>query len=81
LANTNLTGLYNSLKRNTDNRFYLDLIKLIEFRLETIKNQMIDAVETDELKKLQGRGAELRDMLTSLQRRPVEAQRTGAFDQ
>ena len=78
---SNITGLYNSLKRNTDNQFYVDLVKLLEFRLDTVKNQMIDTVDPNELHKLQGRGCELRDMLTSLQRRPVGAQRTGAFDQ
>jgi hypothetical protein len=59
----------------------VDLVKLLEFKLETVKNQMIDTVDTDELKKLQGRGCEIRDILTALQRRPVEKQHTGSFDQ
>jgi hypothetical protein len=77
----NLTELYNSLKRNTDNQFYLDLIKLLEFRLDTAKGQLVDAVDIDEMKRLQGRAAELKDILTALQRRPIQSQQTGAFDQ
>lgn len=76
-----LTTLYNSLRRNTDNSFYLDLVKLLEFKLDTVKNQLIDAVEINDMKRLQGRAAELKEMLTALQRKPIVRQQTGAFDQ
>jgi hypothetical protein len=77
---SNLTELYTSLKRNPDNTFYVDLVKLLEFRLATVKDQLIKAVDTDEMKRLQGRGAELSDMLSALQRKPVKAQHTGSFN-
>ena len=77
----NLTTLYNSLRRNTDNSFYLDLIKLLEFKLDIAKSQLVDAVDVDEMKRLQGRAAELKEILVALQRKPIKSQLTGAFDQ
>jgi hypothetical protein len=71
--------LINSLKRNPDNAFFLDLVKLLEFRLDIIKNQLVDASD-NEYKKLQGQGFELRTMLSDLKRRPVDSPFTGGFD-
>lgn len=77
---SNLAGLYSSLKRNPDNQFYLDLVKLLEFRLDVVKKQLVKAVEEGEMKRIQGRALELTELLQGLQRKPVQEQHTGAFN-
>jgi hypothetical protein len=67
------------LKRNPDNQFFVDLVKLLEFRLSTVQDQIVRSVEDNETKRLQGRALELMDMLSALQRKPVKPQSTGAF--
>jgi hypothetical protein len=53
---------------------------LLNFRLSVIKNQMIRVTDDNELKRLQGRGQELDEMIAALTRRPVEkSMSTGAF--
>jgi hypothetical protein len=80
VANTNLQGLYNTLKRNPDSQFFQDLVELLNFRLSVIKDQLLRATDDNELKRLQGRGMELQEMISALTRRPVEkSMSTGAF--
>jgi hypothetical protein len=78
---SNLSEMYTSLKRNPDNKFFLDLIKLLEFKLDTSKTQLVKAVGVDEFQKIQGRALELTELLQGLQRKPVHKQPDGAFGQ
>ena len=78
-AATNLVGMYKRLRRNTDGDFYKDLVSLLEFRLDTLKNELVECGSVDEYRKLQGRAAELKDMLSHLHRKPVKSQCTGAY--
>jgi hypothetical protein len=54
---------------------------LLKFRLSVIKDQLIKAIEEGEIKRLQGRGQEIQDMITALTRKPVASkQMTGSFN-
>ena len=66
----NLSSMYNSLKRSPDNQFYLNLIQLLEFKLSTIKNQLIDAEDDKEIHRLQAKAREIRDTLRGLELKP-----------
>ena len=80
LANTKQQEYLEALKRNTDNSFYLNLVKLLELKLILIKDQIIRCIDDDEVKRLQGRGIELQDLISSLKRKPVKPQHTGSFN-
>jgi hypothetical protein len=80
LANKNQAALYGSLRRNTDNQFFVDLMVLLNFRLAVIKDQLVETADDDEYKRLQGRGKEIKDMISNLTRKPVDKQATGAFN-
>ncbi len=78
----NLQNLYNNIKRNPDNQFFKDLMTLLNFRLDTVKDQWIVSTDDRESTKLQGRAAELKDIISALSRKPVNdsEQHTGSFD-
>jgi hypothetical protein len=71
----------NRLRRSTENEMYFALKSLLEIRLETVKNQMIDSTTTAEYNILKGRARELRELLLDLTRKPVNTNyKTGAFN-
>jgi len=80
LVKTKQNEYLDSLKRNPDNSFYLTLVKLLELKLDLVKDQIVRCMDTDETIRLQGRATELDDILKALQRKPVqEHQHTGSF--
>ena len=76
---TKQNELLNSLRRNTDNTFFINLVQLLDLKLGLIKDQLVRCIDDDETKRLQGRAMELSDLLAGLQRKPVKPQHTGAF--
>jgi len=78
----NQTEIYSKLKRNPDNQFFVDLMTLLNFRLDTIKRQLIESTEDQETIRLQGRGKELSEMISALTRKPVDSTKmmTGGFN-
>jgi hypothetical protein len=68
-----------SMKRNTDNQFYRNLVDYLELKLSLAKQQLVGAVGIDDISKLQGRCLELSEMLKDLQRKALEPQFTGSF--
>jgi hypothetical protein len=78
---TKANELINSMKRNTDNQFYLNLVGYLELQLELKKTMLVGADDMDEVKRIQGRCRELSDMLKALTRKPVNvSQHSGAFN-
>ena len=71
--------LFASLKGSPENQFFLNLITLLEGRLETIKNDMIDSDDTD-INIQKGRARELKHLISGLLRKPVTEQFTGSFN-
>jgi hypothetical protein len=70
----------NSLKRNPDNQMFLNLVSLLEFKLDVIKDQLVRCDDDAETKRLQGRARELAEILAGLKRKPVaEQEYTGSF--
>jgi hypothetical protein len=53
---------------------------LLNFRLAVIKDQLVETTDDSEYKRLQGRGKEIKDMISNLTRKPVDTQSTGAFN-
>jgi len=77
----NLTELYNSVKSSPDNQLFINFTNLLEFKLDVIKKQLIQAVDSTEMIRLQGRAQELQDILDALRRQPVsKPQYTGSFN-
>jgi hypothetical protein len=71
--------LFMSLKGSPENQFFLNLISLLENRLETIKNDMVDSDEVDH-RIQKGRARELKHLISGLTRKPVSEQYTGSFN-
>ena len=78
----NKQTLISSLKAHPDNDAFINLTSYLEFRLGVIKDQLVRALEQDEIVRLQGRALETSEFLQDLRRRPVEAKNrfTGSFD-
>jgi hypothetical protein len=72
--------LMDSMRRNTDNQFFRNLVDYLSLRLRLHKDMLVNAVDVDEIKRLQGRCLELSEMLRALQRPPIQAQSTGSFN-
>ena len=70
--------LFTSLKGSPENQFFLNLVSLLEYRLETVKNDLVDSDEID-TQVHKGRARELKYLISGLTRKPVEEQFTGAF--
>ena len=79
LAKKRSRELLVSLQRNPDNQFYMQLRDYINRRSEEIRDLMCNETDMDEVKRLQGRAGELKDLLVGLDRKPVVDQYTGAF--
>lgn len=73
------TALFSSLKGSPENQFFLNLISLLESRLEVIKNELVDSDESDTV-ILKGRARELKHLILGLTRKPVVDQYTGSFN-
>lgn len=67
------------LQRNPDNQFYMQLRDYINRRSEEIRDLLCNETDMDEVKRLQGRAGELKDLLAGLDRKPVVEQYTGSF--
>lgn len=76
----NQAELYKSLRRNPDNQFFIDLMTLLEFRLDVVKGLLVQANNIGEIQRLQGRALELNDTISALTRKPVAKQHTGSFN-
>jgi hypothetical protein len=68
------------MKRNTDNPFFVTLVKYLELRIALQKDSLVGAVDVDEIRRIQGRVLELQEFLKALQRVPVENKYTGSFN-
>jgi predicted SprT family Zn-dependent metalloprotease len=55
-------------------------MELLKFRDSVIKEQLVDIVDDSEFKRLQGRGKEIKEMISNLTRKPVSTQHTGSFN-
>ena len=75
-------NLYNSIRRDTDSHFYVNLRELLDVELLEILTLMVKTVDKDELLRLQGKAQVLEHMQTELTRKPIgEIQHpTGAFN-
>lgn len=69
----------NILKRNTENEFYLNLVMVLEGRIEDIKDDLCKVDDDKECLRLQGRVRELQHLLGSLKRKPVDSSYDGAY--
>jgi hypothetical protein len=72
-------GYIDSLKRSTDSQFYFNLTAYIKVRLEEIKTSAIKETDMDNVKRQQGRAAEMEEFLKSLTRRAVVNEHDGAY--
>jgi hypothetical protein len=72
-------ALYESLKRNTDNEFFINLIALLDSRIKSVNDKWPREIGIENISILQGRAQELKDIRDALLRRPVATQHTGAF--
>ena len=70
-----------SMKRNTDNQFFIDLVKFIELRITLNTMMLVTCLDMDEVKRLQGRVLELQEFKRDLARKPIKTQESGGFDQ
>jgi ppGpp synthetase/RelA/SpoT-type nucleotidyltranferase len=75
----NQTALFNNLKRSPDNQFYIDLTTLLNAKLDTVKDQLVESNDTEDILRLQGRAKELTELLKGLTRKPIKKQFDGAF--
>jgi hypothetical protein len=57
----------------------LVLVALLECRLETLKNELIDCNDA-EYKKVKGRAKEIQYLISGLTRKALKKQYTGAFN-
>lgn len=74
-------SMLDKLKRNPDNSFYLTLREFCIARQYEIQEEMVKETDMDNVKRLQGRAIELKDMLDSLTRKPVVNKHDGAYGQ
>ena len=79
MANKRSRDLLKGLQRNPDNQFYMQLRDYISARSEEIRDLICLETDMDEVKRLQGRAGELKDLLAGLNRKPVVDQYTGSF--
>jgi hypothetical protein len=78
--NKNRKVLLGLLKSHPTGESFINLTNYLEFQIETIKDKLMRVTDEDDIKRLQGRGLELTELLLDLRRIPVAPQATGAFD-
>jgi hypothetical protein len=81
LAKEDKKQLMDSMKRDTNGAMYQLLLKYLELRIADLKDRLLTETDMDEVKRIQGRGLEIRDMLAGLTRRPVAIEFDGAYNQ
>lgn len=81
MANSDVKKHIESLKRNPDGAAYKVLLHYLELRIEHCKDLLIKETDMDEVKRIQGRAMEIRDMLSGLTRKPVVNKFDGAYGQ
>ena len=81
LVKTKQSELIASMKRNTDNQFFRNLVAYLELRITLQKDCLVGSVDMDEIKRIQGRVLELQEFLKNLTRSTtVKDKHTGAFN-
>jgi len=73
------TQYLNNLRSYTEGKTYINLIGLLNCRLEILKTSLLTA-EGLEVQKIQGQAKEITHLLKSLTRKPMTQQHTGAFN-
>lgn len=73
------TQYVRNLRQYSEGKTYLNLTGLLNSRLETLKNELLTANES-EVKNIQGRAKEITHLLNSLTRDALKQQHTGAFN-
>jgi len=81
LVKTQQQEYITSMKRNPDGAQYKLLLKYLELRIGALKDQLLTESDMDEIKRIQGRGLEINDMLKALTRKPVVNEFDGAYGQ
>lgn len=81
MANTKQKEYITSMKRNPDGTQYQLLLKYLELRVGLLKDQLLTESDMDEVKRIQGRGLEINDLLKALTRKPVVNEFDGAYGQ
>ena len=81
MVNGDKKHLMDSMKRNPDGAVYKLLLKYLELRIADLKEKLLTETDMDEVKRIQGRGLEIRDMILALTRKPVVNEFDGAYGQ
>lgn len=81
MANTKTKSYMDSLKQHPEGTQYQILIKYLELRSAELKDRLVIETDSDEIKRIQGRAREIRDMLKGLTRRPIVNEFDGAYGQ
>jgi hypothetical protein len=71
--------LIDSIRRNPDNNFLINLKKYLELRVSELNSQWPKVTDVEEIKRMQGRSLEIAEFLKALERVPVENKYDGAY--
>jgi hypothetical protein len=73
------TAYLRNLRSYSSGKTYVNLVGLLECRLDTLKDKLLTA-DDSEYKSIQGQAKEIKHLLNSLTREAVKEQFTGSFN-